>query len=57
MGIFFSMLGQLFVKHSSKPLEKMLRDIMELQGNMRLHRAGRVEDDTSKILQSSRFGV
>lgn len=26
MGIFFSMLGQLFVKHSSKPLEKMLKE-------------------------------
>lgn len=35
----------------------MLRDIMEQQGSMRLHRAGRVEDDTSKILWSSRFGV
>lgn len=33
------MLGQLFVKDSSKPLEKMLRDIMEQQGSMRLHRA------------------
>lgn len=30
---------------------------MEQKGSMRLHRAGRVEDDTSKILWSSGFGV
>ena len=38
MGIFFGMLGQLFVKHSSKPLEKMLketsRSCREVSGSM-----------------------